>query len=195
MALEFSQDFEKSLLGKQGVRSEKIATTPLGILIESSERKDKKTLMTVLAKGDLLNTTIRELNENSEIKEKFGRFFQEQGKDKKTASSANKVLGSLQPFFEEAGYIGPKGNNPARVLLAGVIGQKAIKELFPTDPVRKVPSPYPFDTYVKLKEVVTDKMQEDYHANKKHTSFYEAMSYVEIKLAKLLAMYEREMND
>ena len=155
MALEFSQDFEKSLLGKQGVRSEKIATTPLGILIESSERKDKKTLMTVLAKGDLLNTTIRELNENSEVKEKFGRFFQEQGKDKKTASSANKVLGSLQPFFEESGYLGPKGRNPVRIVLSDVIGSKATKELFSTDPTRKVPSPYTFDTYVKLKEVIT----------------------------------------
>ena len=64
-------------------------------------------------------------------------------------------MGAFQPFFEEAGYIGPKGNNPARVLLAGVIGQKSIKELFPTDPVRKRPSPYPFETYTKLKDVVT----------------------------------------
>jgi hypothetical protein len=45
----------------------------------------------------------------------------------------------------------------------------------------------------QLKEEVTDKMQEDYQHNEKHTSFYEAMSYVEIKLAKLLAIYEREM--
>ena len=155
MAVEFSQQFEQSLSGTQGVRSDKIATTPLGVLIESSNRKDKKSFMTVLAKGDLLNTTIREINDNPEVKEKFGRFFEQQGKDKTTASSANKVLGSLQPFFEESGYLGPKGRNPARIVLQDVIGSTATKELFSTDPTRKVPSPYTFDTYVKLKEVIT----------------------------------------
>ena len=155
MALEFTPEFEQILSQQQGVRSDKIANTPLKDLIEGSTRKDKKAFISVLSKGDLLNNTLREINENPEIKEKFGRFFEQQGKDKKASSTANRVLGAFQPFFEEAGYIGPKGNNPARVLLAGVIGQKAIKELFPTDPVRKVPSPYPFDTYVKLKNVVT----------------------------------------
>ena len=155
MALQFSQDFEKSLSGKEGVRSDKIATTPLGVLIESSNRKDKKSFMTTLAKGDLLNTTIREINDNPEIKEKFGRFFEQQGKDKKTASGANKVLGSLQPFFEESGYLGPKGRNPVRIVLQDVIGTTSTQELFSTDPTRKVPSPYPFETYVKLKEVIT----------------------------------------
>tara|TARA_R100000773_G_C4215772_1_gene114537 strand:- start:92 stop:1975 length:1884 start_codon:yes stop_codon:yes gene_type:complete len=155
MALEFTPEFEQSLSQQQGVRSDKIANTPLKDLIGGSTRKDKKTFISVLSKGDLLNNTLREINENSEIKEKFGRFFEQQGKNKKTSATADRVLGAFQPFFEEAGYIGPKGNNPARVLLAGVIGTKAIKELFPTDPVRKVPSPYPFDTYVKLKEVVT----------------------------------------
>jgi len=155
MALEFTPEFEQALSQQQGVRSDKIANTSLKNLIEGSTRKDKKTFISVLSKGDLLNNTLREINENSEIKEKFGRFFEQQGKDKKTSATADRVLGAFQPFFEEAGYIGPKGNNPARVLLAGVIGTKAIKELFPTDPVRKVPSPYPFDTYVKLKEVVT----------------------------------------
>ena len=155
MALEFSQDFEKSLSGKEGVRSDKIATTPLGVLIESSNRKDKKSFMTVLARGDLLNTTIREINDNPKVKEKFGRFFEQQGKDKKTASGANKVLGSLQPFFEESGYLGPKGRNPVRIVLQDVIGTTSTQELFSTDPTRKVPSPYPFETYVKLKEVIT----------------------------------------
>ena len=155
MALEFTPEFEQALSQQQGVRSDKIANTPLKDLIGGSTRKDKKTFISVLSKGDLLNNTLREINENSEIKEKFGRFFEQQGKNKKTSATADRVLGAFQPFFEEAGYIGPKGNNPARVLLAGVIGTKAIKELFPTDPVRKVPSPYPFDTYVKLKEVVT----------------------------------------
>ena len=155
MAVEFSQQFEQSLSGTQGVRSDKIATTPLGVLIESSTRKDKKSFMNVLAKGDLLNATIRDINDNPEVKEKFGRFFEQQGKDKKTASSANKVLGSLQPFFEEAGYLGPKGRNPVRMVLSSVIGTTSTKELFPTDPTRKVPSPYPFETYTKLKEVVT----------------------------------------
>lgn len=155
MAVEFSQQFEQSLSGTQGVRSDKIATTPLGVLIESSTRKDKKSFMNVLAKGDLLNATIRDINDNPDVKEKFGRFFEQQGKDKKTASSANKVLGSLQPFFEEAGYLGPKGRNPVRMVLSSVIGTTSTKELFSTDPVRKVPSPYPFETYTKLKEVVT----------------------------------------
>ena len=155
MALEFTPEFEQALSQQQGVRSDKIANTPLKNLIEGSTRKDKKAFISVLSKGDLLNNTLREINENPEIKEKFGRFFQQQGKDKKASSTANRVLGAFQPFFEEAGYIGPKGNNPARVLLAGVIGQKSIKELFPTDPVRKRPSPYPFETYTKLKDVVT----------------------------------------
>ena len=155
MALEFTPEFEQILSQQQGVRSDKIANTPLKDLIEGSTRKDKKAFISVLSKGDLLNNTLREINENPEIKEKFGRFFQQQGKDKKASSTANRVLGAFQPFFEEAGYIGPKGNNPARVLLAGVIGQKSIKELFPTDPVRKRPSPYPFETYTKLKDVVT----------------------------------------
>ena len=155
MALEFTPEFEQALSQQQGVRSDKIANTPLKNLIEGSTRKDKKAFISVLSKGDLLNNTLREINENPEVKEKFGRFFQQQGKDKKASSTANRVLGAFQPFFEEAGYIGPKGNNPARVLLAGVIGQKSIKELFPTDPVRKRPSPYPFETYTKLKDVVT----------------------------------------
>ena len=155
MALEFTPEFEQILSQQQGVRSDKIANTPLKNLIEGSTRKDKKAFISVLSKGDLLNNTLREINENPEVKEKFGRFFQQQGKDKKASSTANRVLGAFQPFFEEAGYIGPKGNNPARVLLAGVIGQKSIKELFPTDPVRKRPSPYPFETYTKLKDVVT----------------------------------------
>ena len=155
MALEFTPEFEQALSQQQGVRSDKIANTPLKNLIEGSTRKDKKAFISVLSKGDLLNNTLREINENPEIKEKFGRFFQQQGKDKKASSTANRVFGAFQPFFEEAGYIGPKGNNPARVLLAGVIGQKSIKELFPTDPVRKRPSPYPFETYTKLKDVVT----------------------------------------
>ena len=123
MAVEFSQQFEQSLSGTQGVRSDKIATTPLGVLIENSTRKDKKSFMTVLAKGDLLNATIRDINDNPEVKEKFGRFFEQQGKDKTTASSANKVLGSLQPFFEESGYLGPKGRNPARIVLQDVIDE------------------------------------------------------------------------
>jgi integrase len=155
MALEFSQQFEQSLSNTQGVRSDKIATTPLGVLIESSTRKDKKSFMNVLAKGDLLNATIRDINDNPDVKEKFGRFFEQEGKDKKTASGANKVLGSLKPFFEEAGYLAPKGRNPVRMVLSSVIGTTSSQELFPTDPIRKVPSPYPFETYTKLKEVVT----------------------------------------
>tara|TARA_Y100000593_G_scaffold46238_1_gene87868 strand:- start:7918 stop:9861 length:1944 start_codon:yes stop_codon:yes gene_type:complete len=155
MALEFSQEFEQSLSSTQGVRSDKIANTPLKTLIEASTRKDKKAMVEVLTEGGLANNTLREINENAEIKEKFGRFFEQQGKNKKTAAKADKVIGSFQPFFQEAGYLGPKGNNPARILLSNVIGTKATQELFSTETIRKVPSPYPFDTYTKLKGVVT----------------------------------------
>lgn len=155
MALEFTPEFEQALSQQQGVRSDKIANTPLKNLIEGSNRKDKKAFISVLSKGDLLNNTLREINEDPKIKEKFGRFFEQQGKNKKTSSAANSVLGAFQPFFEESGYLGPKGRNPARVLLSDVIGVKATQELFSTETIRKVPSPYPFDTYSKLKEVVT----------------------------------------
>ena len=155
MALEFTPEFEQALSQQQGVRSDKIANTPLKNLIEGSNRKDKKAFISVLSKGDLLNNTLREINEDPKIKEKFGRFFEQQGKNKKTSSAANSVLGAFQPFFEESGYLGPKGRNPARVLLSDVIGVKATQELFSTETIRKVPSPYPFDTYSKLKGVVT----------------------------------------
>ena len=155
MALEFTPEFEQLLSQQEGVRSNKIANTPLKTLIEGSKRKDIKTFISVLSKGDLLSNTLREINEDPKIKEKFGRFFEQQGKNKKTASAANNVLGAFQPFFEEAGYLGPKGRNPARVVLSDVIGVKSTQELFSTETIRKVPSPYPFDTYVKLKEVVT----------------------------------------
>jgi hypothetical protein len=58
-------------------------------------------------------------------------------------------------LFEESGYQAAGTRNPVRSLISSVIGTAASKEKLPTDPVRKVPSPYPFDTYVKLKEVVT----------------------------------------
>ena len=156
MAVTFTEQFEQALSGQEGVRSSKIANTPLKILIEGSDRKDKNAMVELLTKGDLQNNTLREINENAEIKEKFGRFFEQEGKNKKTAPKADKVLGSFQPFFQEGGYLGPKGNNPARILLQNVIGTKAIQELFPTETIRKVPSPYPFDTYPKLKTVVTN---------------------------------------
>lgn len=155
MALEFTSEFEQALSQQQGVRSDKIANTPLKTLIEASTRKDKKAMVEVLTEGGLANNTLREINENAEIKEKFGRFFEQQGKNKKTSAKADKVIGSFQPFFQEAGYLGPKGNNPARILLSNVIGTKATQELFSTETIRKVPSPYPFDTYIKLKDVVT----------------------------------------
>ena len=44
---------------------------------------------------------------------------------------------------------------PVRVYVVVVIGTKATQELFSTETIRKVPSPYPFDTYTKLKGVVT----------------------------------------
>ena len=45
----------------------------------------------------------------------------------------------------------------------------------------------------QLKGEIVEKMKEDFHANKKHTSFYDALSYVEIELAQLLAIYEKEI--
>ena len=132
MALEFTPEFEQALSQQQGVRSDKIANTPLKNLIEGSTRKDKKTIVSILNRGDLSNNTLREINEDPKIKEKFGRFFEQQGKNKKTSSAANSVLGAFQPFFEESGYLGPKGRNPARVLLSDVIGVKATQELFST---------------------------------------------------------------
>ena len=155
MALEFNQNFEKSISEQEGVRSKKIANTPLKTLIEASNRTDKKTMIDLLTKGDLQNNTLREINENADISEKFGRFFEQEGKSAKTSAKADKVLGSFQPFFQEAGDLAPKGNNPARILLSNVIGRKATEELFSTETVRKVPSPYPFETYTKLKQVVT----------------------------------------
>ena len=43
MALEFTPEFEQALSQQQGVRSDKIANTPLKDLIGGSTRKDKKT--------------------------------------------------------------------------------------------------------------------------------------------------------
>tara|TARA_R100001082_G_scaffold109400_1_gene86504 strand:+ start:709 stop:1038 length:330 start_codon:yes stop_codon:yes gene_type:complete len=45
----------------------------------------------------------------------------------------------------------------------------------------------------QLKGEIVKKMKEDYHTNKKHTSFYDALSYVEIKLAELLYTYEENI--
>tara|TARA_R100001443_G_scaffold3461_1_gene10848 strand:- start:9008 stop:9283 length:276 start_codon:yes stop_codon:yes gene_type:complete len=45
----------------------------------------------------------------------------------------------------------------------------------------------------QLKREIVGKMKKDFHANKKHTSFYDALSYVEIELAQLLAIYEKEI--
>lgn len=152
MAVTFNEQLEKLLAGKEGVRSDKVATTPLKDLVANQVgRKDTQVVLGTLERAGLLNSTIREINENTETKEKFGRFFESQA----DTSAATKTIKALKGLFEESGYQAAGTRNPVRSLISSVIGTAATKEKLPTDPVRKVPSPYPFDTYVKLKEVVT----------------------------------------
>tara|TARA_R100001509_G_scaffold138501_2_gene92715 strand:- start:361 stop:2262 length:1902 start_codon:yes stop_codon:yes gene_type:complete len=152
MAVTFNEQLEKLLASKEGVRSDKVATTPLKDLVANQVgRKDTQVVLGTLERAGLLNTTIREINENTETKEKFGRFFESQA----DTSAATKTIKALKGLFEESGYQAAGTRNPVRSLISSVIGTAATKEKLPTDPVRKVPSPYPFDTYVKLKEVVT----------------------------------------
>jgi hypothetical protein len=152
MAVTFNEQLEKLLASKEGVRSDKVATTPLKDLVANQVgRKDTATVLETLKKADLLNTSIREINDNADIKEKFGRFFEKEA----GSGGANTTIKALKGLFEESGYQAAGTRNPVRSLISSVIGTAASKEKLPTDPVRKVPSPYPFDTYVKLKEVVT----------------------------------------
>ena len=51
MALEFTPEFEQALSQQQGVRSDKIANTPLKDLIGGSTRKDKKTFNKIAKNG------------------------------------------------------------------------------------------------------------------------------------------------
>ena len=87
MAVTFTEQFEQALSQQEGVRSSKIANTPLKILIEGSDRKDKKAMVELLTKGDLQNNTLREINENAEIKEKFAPFQVNEDLMKKAGAS------------------------------------------------------------------------------------------------------------
>ena len=152
MAVTFNEQLEKLLASKEGVRSDKVATTPLKDLVANQVgRKDTATVLETLKKADLLDTSIREINDNADIKEKFGRFFEKEA----GSGGANTTIKALKGLFEESGYQAAGTRNPVRSLISSVIGTAASKEKLPTDPVRKIPSPYPFDTYAKLKETVT----------------------------------------
>jgi hypothetical protein len=152
MAVTFNEQFEKLLANKEGVRSDKVATTPLKDLVANQVgRKDTAIVLETLKKADLLNTSIREINDNADIKEKFGRFFEKEA----GSGGANTTIKALKGLFEESGYQAAGTRNPVRSLISSVIGTAASKEKLPTDPVRKIPSPYPFETYTKLKETVT----------------------------------------
>ena len=152
MAVTFNEQLEKLLASKEGVRSDKVATTPLKDLVANQVgRKDTAIVLETLKKADLLNTSIREINDNADIKEKFGRFFEKEA----GSGGANTTIKALKGLFEESGYQAAGTRNPVRSLISSVIGTAASKEKLPTDPVRKIPSPYPFETYAKLKETVT----------------------------------------
>jgi len=153
MAITFTEQFEQALAGREGVRSDKIANTPLANLVNNTiGRKDNKTVLETLEKAGLSNVTIKEINTDSNIKEKFGRFFEAESANNK----ATTTIKALKNLFEESGYQGEKGRNPVRTLITNVIGTAASAEKLPTDPIRKVPSPYPFNTYAKLKTVITN---------------------------------------
>ena len=153
MAATFTEQFEKLLSGQEGVRSEKISNTPLGQLVNNTTgRKDTKAVLEILEKAGLSNTTIKQINENSDVKEKFGRFFETEAGNTK----ATNTIKALKNLFEESGYQGQTGRNPVRSLITNVIGVSASAEKLSTETIRKKPSPYPFETYSKLKTVVTN---------------------------------------
>ena len=153
MAATFTEQFEKLLSEQEGVRSEKISNTPLGQLVSNTTgRKDTKAVLEILEKAGLSSTTIKQINENSDIKEKFGRFFEAEAGNTK----ATNTIKALKNLFEESGYQGQTGRNPVRSLITNVIGVSASAEKLSTEITRKKPSPYPFETYSKLKTVITN---------------------------------------
>ena len=153
MAVTFTEQFEQALSGQKGVRSDKVANTSLGMLVNNTTgRKDNKAVLETLEKAGLSNVTIKQLNTDPDVKEKFGRFFETESGNNKAVNT----IKALKNLFEESGYQGEKGRNPVRTLITNVIGTTASAEKLPTDPIRKVPSPYPFDTYAKLKTVITN---------------------------------------
>jgi len=153
MAVTFTEQFEQALSGQKGVRSDKVANTSLDVLVNNTTgRKDNKIVLEILEKAGLSGVTIKQINTDPDVKEKFGRFFEaESGNNKATTA-----IKSLQNLFQESGYQGEKGRNPVRSLITNVIGTAASAEKLSTETIRKVPSPYPFDTYAKLKTVVTN---------------------------------------
>ena len=136
MAATFTEQFEKLLSGQEGVRSEKISNTPLGQLVNNTTgRKDTKAVLEILEKAGLSNTTIKQINENSDVKEKFGRFFETEAGNTK----ATNTIKALKNLFEESGYQGQTGRNPVRSLITNVIGVSASAEKLSTETIRKKP--------------------------------------------------------
>lgn len=153
MAVTFTEQFEQALSGQEGVRSDKVANTSLANLVSNTTgRKDNKIVLEVLEKAGLSDVTIKQINTDSNIKEKFGRFFEAESGNNKAITA----IKALQNLFQESGYQGEKGRNPVRSLITNVIGTAASSEKLSTETIRKVPSPYPFDTYGKLKTVITN---------------------------------------
>lgn len=153
MAVTFTEQFEQALSGQEGVRSDKVANTSLANLVSNTTgRKDNKIVLEVLEKAGLSDVTIKQINTDSSIKEKFGRFFEAESGNNKAITA----IKALQNLFQESGYQGEKGRNPVRSLITNVIGTAASSEKLSTETIRKVPSPYPFDTYGKLKTVITN---------------------------------------
>jgi hypothetical protein len=153
MAVTFTEQFEKALSEQKGVRSDKVANTSLANLVNSTTgRKDNKIVLEILEKAGLSGVTIKQINTDSDIKEKFGRFFEAESKNNK----ATTTIKALQNLFQESGYQGEKGRNPVRSLITNVIGTAASAEKLSTETIRKKPSPYPFETYAKLKTVITN---------------------------------------
>jgi len=153
MAVTFTEQFEKALSEQKGVRSDKVANASLADLVNNTTgRKDNKAVLETLEKAGLSNVTIKQINTDSNIKEKFGRFFEAESENNK----AKTTIKALQNLFQESGYQGGKGRNPVRSLITNVIGTAASADKLSTETIRKVPSPYPFETYSKLKTVITN---------------------------------------
>ena len=96
---------KKALSEQKGVRSDKVANTSLANLVNSTTgRKDNKIVLEILEKAGLSGVTIKQINTDSGIKEKFGRFFEAESKNNK----ATTAIKALQNLFEESGYQGKR---------------------------------------------------------------------------------------
>ncbi len=109
MAVTFTEQFEQALSGQKGVRSDKVANTSLGMLVNNTTgRKDNKAVLETLEKAGLSNVTIKQLNTDPDVKEKFGRFFEAESGNNKAVNT----IKALKNLFEESGYQGEKEEIP-----------------------------------------------------------------------------------